>query len=481
MINRSHPEVESALDHLFSQPDPDFVDRLEQRLRKQIEGQPSAQSGVRRRSVRYLTAITNPNRHWRSIAIGIAVLILITASVFAVGPNRVWAALQGLLGYIPGVGFVKDSETLRILSAPVQQSKDGITVTVDEAVVDSEATYIKYHVDGIPNARKLAETGQGEDKGPFGLRLPDGTLVKMKGGEVLFTGGISGSYTFEPLPDGVSEVTFFFQHIPWMPTGKLPEDWSFDLPFIPGSQSNRLIAATPEGYIGQTGKGISLAIESLAQLEEKTAIKVRLNVNPELGQPEGDWPTAVYIMDAEGHVSPILHGHGNSLAFELSDRTAFTTEIESLIPGKSYSMVLPGPIQLIQPVDASPETQFTFDPGPNPKVGQSWKLDKSIQAGKNRLHLTGVRLYYNLFEAGDRYELLFEFEKPEGVNGITVSPVGSSPIGQPNTLGEAQTDTRGPLQAWVMLQDMPEGPMQFKVSQLIIPYYGEWQVSWTEP
>src|SRR5512146_2675956 len=39
-------------------------------------------------------------------AAAIIILLALAGATFAVGPQRVWAAVQGLLGYIPGVGIV---------------------------------------------------------------------------------------------------------------------------------------------------------------------------------------------------------------------------------------------------------------------------------------------------------------------------------------------------------------------------------------
>ncbi|MDD5370582.1 MAG: hypothetical protein PHQ40_15980 [Anaerolineaceae bacterium] len=50
---------------------------------------------------------------------GAGLLLAIAVIITAVGPERVLAAVRGLMGYIPGVGFVQDSETSRVPAAPV--------------------------------------------------------------------------------------------------------------------------------------------------------------------------------------------------------------------------------------------------------------------------------------------------------------------------------------------------------------------------
>ena len=85
--------------------------------------------------------------------------------------------LDVLPAIIPGIGFVQTS-SLRVLAEPVSQTRDGITVTIEQVIVDSERTVVVYKTEGLTIA---AANSKGEG-GPFGstqlLRLPDGTLME---------------------------------------------------------------------------------------------------------------------------------------------------------------------------------------------------------------------------------------------------------------------------------------------------------------
>ena len=54
------------------------------------------------------------------------------------------------LGYIPGVGLVEQDPSTRILKEPVSLTRDGITVSVNQAVITSTETRLDYGISGVP-------------------------------------------------------------------------------------------------------------------------------------------------------------------------------------------------------------------------------------------------------------------------------------------------------------------------------------------
>ena len=101
-------------------------------------------------------------------------LLLLTGVAYAIGR---------LTGYIPGIGFVQ-KDSLRVLAEPVSQTRDGITVSIEQVVVDPERTIIIYKTEGLTI---VAANSKGEGGGnPFGsshfLRLPDGTMLEESTG-----------------------------------------------------------------------------------------------------------------------------------------------------------------------------------------------------------------------------------------------------------------------------------------------------------
>ena len=59
------------------------------------------------------------NRLRLSWAIPLTLVFFMVVATLVIGPQRVWAAVRGLLGYLPGVGYVQTDGSLRVLAEPV--------------------------------------------------------------------------------------------------------------------------------------------------------------------------------------------------------------------------------------------------------------------------------------------------------------------------------------------------------------------------
>ena len=73
-------------------------------------------------------------------------LALLSGAAYAIGRS---------LGYIPGVGIIEQGAPIRVLAEPVSQTREGITLTVDQAYLTPERTILSYTVSGIPLEAKL--------------------------------------------------------------------------------------------------------------------------------------------------------------------------------------------------------------------------------------------------------------------------------------------------------------------------------------
>ena len=101
-------------------------------------------------------------------------VIMLIAVTLIIGPQRVYAEVRRLLGYIPGVGLVDSSAPIRVLAEPVEQTRDGVTITVTSAVLTADRTHIEYRVFGVPrDAYPTSEDVSGCMQQEY-LRLPDG-------------------------------------------------------------------------------------------------------------------------------------------------------------------------------------------------------------------------------------------------------------------------------------------------------------------
>ena len=150
-------------------------------------------------------------------------LTLLTGAVYAIGRS---------LGYIPGVGIIDQSAPLRVLAEPVTMTREGVTITVTEAVLSADKTVILLNVEGVPSKAYPNDELIG-CMGNANLRLADGTL--LEGGHI----GAGGWTHFEnrleygPIPANVNEAALTFDCIGFTRAGALPENWDIPLRFAP--------------------------------------------------------------------------------------------------------------------------------------------------------------------------------------------------------------------------------------------------------
>ena len=110
----------------------------------------------------------------------VAFLITLTiARDLVIGPQRVLAEVLRLFGYIPEVGIVDQSSPIRVLAEPAYATRDGITLTVTDAVLTEQETIVLFTLEGVPwQALSHQENVPGCWKGPE-LSLPDGTILQL--------------------------------------------------------------------------------------------------------------------------------------------------------------------------------------------------------------------------------------------------------------------------------------------------------------
>jgi len=102
----------------------------------------------------------------------LAVLALVTLVVLATQPTVV-NALKRLFGYVPNVGIIDQSSEVRVLTGPVTVTREGFTVTVEQAVLNREKAAVVYTY-SLPSDYVFPNDSISTTGAPF-LTLPDGT------------------------------------------------------------------------------------------------------------------------------------------------------------------------------------------------------------------------------------------------------------------------------------------------------------------
>ena len=115
--------------------------------------------------------------------------------------------MQRLLGYVPGVGFVENGPALRVLSAPVTFTKDGLTLTVEEGTADAQRTVLLAQVEGYP--KELSGRPTCTDR--LQLASADGSVQNATsvsaGSDAQHAGIVFVRYEFQPMPAHVLDTT----------------------------------------------------------------------------------------------------------------------------------------------------------------------------------------------------------------------------------------------------------------------------------
>jgi len=172
-------------------------------------------------------------------------------------------ALSRSLGYVPGYGVLDQNVQMRVLSEPISQTRDGITITIDEMLLTSDTLFMKSTMENIPNNLMLpmTDTTTVTCQGAWVYQLPDGSQLSFdrdhghgtmepfagKNVDLFSYHGSSSSRMSTPLD--VNKVTEMTLRIPCVtgdvPAGALPENWEFHLRFVPAPAGMLAMTAFP--------------------------------------------------------------------------------------------------------------------------------------------------------------------------------------------------------------------------------------------
>jgi len=504
---RYSSEIEEALGTVFSAPEPDsaFVDRLERQLmahHKAVATQPAGEASPLKR-FRHL--IWQPVRRHRWATVGIAVLLALAVAFLAVGPQRVWADLQRLLGYVPGVGFVNLEET-RVLTAPVTVTRDGVTLRVEEVLAAPDGTTVVISSEGLPREDEVSsEASESEQGFEPRLRLPaDGTLAPET--FALYWGG--GTLDFPPLPEDAYRVTLELPRLPLVPDGVAPEAWEVPLTLRPasGEQAGR---AFPEPYIppdaSDTHKGITVRVLAAAHTEAETAVNLQLQwTNPDWKA----WTIRSYegpsLRDALGHV--YLRGsgpEGSSSARRMvvgvrpeTDTTPVPTpdvptieEVRTFAPVSRLAKHLTLTVGELT-FGVAAEGSISVDLGDDPQVGDVWPLNLDMEVVGVPVRVVGARLTEEDLgppEASRRRTVL-EFVVDPGVTeeGVTLRgmQLDGAAAGFSGSSTSGRSDRSDRMRIGLVVaegEQAPTGTISVPIQRASICLCDTWTVAWDAP
>lgn len=499
--------IEETLHTLFHSATPDaaFVDRLERQL--------LAQQGSIEPLFTPLNPLARLRRLWSALGrpfrrprLATAVLVLFLAlltTLTIIGPRRVLAGIQTWLGYVPGIGFL-DLDNTRVLSAPVVQEREGVSLQIEQAIAGPEETIIVLSSTGLPSAAEVG-TDSEHITDPV-LHLEDGTTLEIK--ESQFSYG-RGRFTFPPLPSGVYRVTLALEWLPLVPLGIAPQQWR--VPFILQPASGELVAELfPQPYIPAgaevTHDGVTLRVIGVAQTADSTAVQTEVDwENPEWRHFSLSGGRSLpYLRDDLGHTYHEIHENLGNVA--VARVTAEEAEAPTPDPTLSedtqtYAPVSPAARRLTLVVDALDfnvlaEDVFTVNLGEHPQIGDEFPLDVTLDVVGIPVQITGARLVEveEQYMDPDRVEmkttLAFEIAPAADMDGRGLRSIGlqtSTPGFRGGSTGGLSYDEaldRYQMRAALVIAEgdpIPAGEVTVQVTGASVWLLGPWEISWTVP
>ncbi|HEY3344844.1 MAG TPA: hypothetical protein VGJ97_07945 [Anaerolineaceae bacterium] len=407
-------------------------------------------------------------------AVAFAVLLLLAVAMLAIGPQRVLAAFRQWFGYLPGVGIVDTTAPIRILAEPVQQTREGITVSVNRVILTADRTQLDSSVSGVPlSAYPKDEAVRGCIE-PEYLRLPDGTRLDP---------GF-------PVPPGVNEATLVLPCIDNTLPGTVPTDWELPLRFTaapPDLTVMPILDLTPTRGVRATQPSTSIAPTQGPKLEtsipaapQAAALTIEKVIETEDGyillgalRPQGTGGAGILqngqavLRDAAGkevvYTRPQDILPERVLELKPSDQ-AFALQFSA--PGVSFPLTFSIPGATLYEADPQASVELAFEAGPEPLPGQTWELNQEIELAGHPFRLSSVR-------ADSRNGYSFEFEVNPDVYSVGVQIKGYTPIGNGGSF------LIHPIHTRLSFAELPKGSLTLVLSHLVVASAPQtWQVQW---
>lgn len=373
----------------------------------------------------------------RTLITTFATVVMVVA-ILASMPSVV-QAIQRLFGYIPGVGFVDQNAPLRILKEPMEIIAGEAKLTVSQAVSDSEHLRLFYQIENLPSVEIATAQQRDICQALPKLKLKDGSMFDAKTISGNFWGsGYSRQLEFAALPaddDSATLVLSCFE-------GSLiniennavevllnfvqaPADMTVypivELP-TPTTQITKKAAAS-------TADHITLAMDKYVQAEGQLILMGKLaSDSQEVGLSLVE-SQDIHLVDATGQNVVITED------YTLPDpETANQSPQLMPLTYKTEGPFAAGKAKLIIDqmwIKRQGDASFSFDPGVNPKPGQTWVLNKTLNVGGHIVKIQDVTKDLN----GEG--LTFNYESSEDVTNVALMdldhPLLGGGGGQSNT------------------------------------------------
>jgi hypothetical protein len=342
------------------------------------------------------------SRPFKIAALSLAMLGLL---IIAIGPQRVWASVNQLIGYLPGIGFFRNDGQTLYLAQPVSTEVDGVSLTVKQAVADKDLVVIDYEITGL-KAKQSSETftcmyDSNE------LLLPDGSKMHVTGGNSTGDGdGIQARVEFQALKGSVKQVTLVAGRQDQDPSCKAPAELKAELALVPAPAglSAAQVSEFPtdqadsKPIVSNAAGGIQFTIDRIADLPQGYVISS--HATGDNREWQNIWP--------EFDKMKITDASGAQVDFQPSNDVSGENEFGIQINRKDIQFPLKISVGSVL-VTGSPEElpSFSFDAGTNPQIGQEWPINQVVDVLGQKVTVEKARALAD--EANAEHDQGYEF------------------------------------------------------------------------
>lgn len=490
------PEFESQVREAMDVPEPndDAIDTLRAKFVAQgiaafsFDSQRDSAADLSRpRKETEMKRTTSRGYPWLACVLALIVLAILFTLAFS-SPTVV-NALRRLLGYIPGVGIIDQSQAISTnvlaLSEPVTVRRDGISVTVEFAVSTSEKTTIIYsHVEPPVDFNDYQPPEIYPEDRPV-LRLPDGAVLDIIAGRRQPSDGVGILYAldFPPLPEGVTQVTLELTRLAVLPPGLGPENWEIPIRFVPADLADVIIPVVE--YEPTPTPTLEAPMESLSQPTPAFGASISLERYVEL--PDGyllmgsfqwtDTSIPPYTLALDMPVITDADGREVNYDFGDAEMSPQPNDPRQYWAYKIITKDFTPPLKLEFYVQMREQANaaFQFDPGANPQTGQTWDLKLDVPVNERILKVNSVTYYEPI---PDIHNFDFVMSSDSDIVNAIVIEANHPPMGGGGG-GGGSPQTNEPFTSGLSFEgQIPSGPLTIIVTSLDVLLPGDWTIMW---
>ena len=470
-----HPsELEETLQDVTNVPEPDaeFMNSLRARFIAEAHASANKNQETKMRQKTFSQRLT-----W-----ALAVLALVTLVVLATQPTVV-NALKRLFGYVPNVGIIDQSSEVRVLTGPVTVTREGFTVTVEQAVLNREKAAVVYTY-SLPPDYVFPNDSISTTGAPF-LTLPDGTRLDILRARHVASSDCPQCYLrylmeFDSIPADVSEATLEIPDLVAIQDNTAPRDWKIQLKFKPADPSD--IAPVIE----QVVTPVSTAVSTNAPTQSVNTYGITNTLDKFVALPDGyilygstSWTdTAIPPYGVSAELATIQDARGVEIPFDYDDAgmNSKPGELRSYWAYK-FGTDFKAPLTLSFVMLASLPADggsFIFDPGPNPQLGQKWEINQDVLVNNEIVHVL------NAEQAGiEPGFFLFSMQSDSNIVGASVIDLAHPPLGGGGG-GGGIPPVGVPFNVGFGYQvPIPQGPLILTFTNVQLLLLGDWTLSWS--